>query len=285
MSLDRLTRDEEKEIVEGQGERENAVIDTIVEELASYSKLHAIQNLAQQEVDVYTDKSENVLLNAPLPNSNVVGQPSPEQYHTAEGVSLGLVAESLSENERPRSMSLDCTADANNVTLTIAAAGEAAVSGVVFQAVADSAPLQDDFAYYVNDGVYGAFNNLMFDHANVRPRVLQSRLSRAHKVVSKDDDVHVIASDSEEDMEEPKRKNLYASTVFGPTCDSIDVICRSVLLPKLSIGDWLYFQNMGAYTCAAASDFNGFQPTEKFYVCSVLHASSKNTMFIWGEAA
>jgi hypothetical protein len=62
---------------------------------------------------------------------------------------------------------------------------------------------------------------------------------------------------------------LFASTVFGPTCDSIDVIARSVLLPKLQIGDWLYFQNMGAYTMAAASSFNGFTPTDIFYVCSV----------------
>ena len=32
---------------------------------------------------------------------------------------------------------------------------------------------------------------------------------------------------------------------------------------------WLYFQNMGAYTSAAASSFNGFDPSPKFYVCSV----------------
>ena len=31
----------------------------------------------------------------------------------------------------------------------------------------------------------------------------------------------------------------------------------------------MYFQNMGAYTSAAASTFNGFPTTEKFYVCSV----------------
>jgi hypothetical protein len=29
---------------------------------------------------------------------------------------------------------------------------------------ADASPMQDDFAYYINDGVYGAFNNIMFDH-------------------------------------------------------------------------------------------------------------------------
>lgn len=65
------------------------------------------------------------------------------------------------------------------------------------------------------------------------------------------------------------REELFASTVFGPTCDSIDVIARSVLLPKLKVGDWLYFNNMGAYTMAAASSFNGFVPSDRFYVCSI----------------
>ena len=37
----------------------------------------------------------------------------------------------------------------------------------------------------------------------------------------------------------------------------------------MNVGDWMYFQNMGAYTSAAASTFNGFPTTEKFYVCSV----------------
>jgi len=49
----------------------------------------------------------------------------------------------------------------------------------------------------------------------------------------------------------------------------MDVLSRGVLLPKMEVGDWMYFQNMGAYTSAAASIFNGFPTTEKFYVCSV----------------
>jgi len=88
----------------------------------------------------------------------------------------------------------------------------------------------------------------MFDHAQVRPRVLR---------MSADESI-------------PKEgKSLFASTVFGPTCDSIDVIARSVLLPRLKVGDWMYFANMGAYTMAASSSFNGFTPSEKVYVCSV----------------
>ena len=41
------------------------------------------------------------------------------------------------------------------------------------------------------------------------------------------------------------------------------------ILPKLKVGDWLHFQNMGPYTSAAASSFNGFGPSPKFYACSV----------------
>jgi hypothetical protein len=59
-------------------------------------------------------------------------------------------------------------------------------------------------------------------------------------------------SPDDSDEEKQQERALFASTVFGPTCDSIDVISRSALLPRLSIGDWMYFQNMGAYTMAAA---------------------------------
>lgn len=59
-----------------------------------------------------------------------------------------LVAAGSAEAEDEHSSSL----------LTLAAAGEAAVNGVFLQAVCDSAPLQDDYGYYIADGVYGAFN-------------------------------------------------------------------------------------------------------------------------------
>ncbi|EED95030.1 ornithine decarboxylase, partial [Thalassiosira pseudonana CCMP1335] len=134
-------------------------------------------------------------------------------------------------------------AASSTLVASVVSVREAAVSGIVRQAIADSVqPLQDDFAYYINDGVYGAFNNLLFDHATV--------------------------VDEEADETSPQDETLYPSTVFGPTCDSMDVLSRGVLLPKMAVGDWMYFQNMGAYTSAAASTFNGFPTTEKFYVCS-----------------
>ena len=112
----------------------------------------------------------------------------------------------------------------------------------------------------------------MFDHAHVRPRVFHKESVEENEVTVKTANGFMKLESSGDNSDEDangKNRELFASTVFGPTCDSIDVIARSVLLPKLSVGDWMYFQNMGAYTMAASSAFNGFAPSEKFYVCSV----------------
>lgn len=34
------------------------------------------------------------------------------------------------------------------------------------------------------------------------------------------------------------------STVFGPTCDSLDCVCKDVPMPLLDVGDWLFFPDM-----------------------------------------
>eukprot|EP00300_Choanocystis_sp_HF-7_P000869 c10722_g1_i1.p1 GENE.c10722_g1_i1~~c10722_g1_i1.p1 ORF type:complete len:466 (+),score=62.44 c10722_g1_i1:52-1449(+) len=100
-----------------------------------------------------------------------------------------------------------------------------------------------DILCYLSDGVYGSFNNIIFDHAKVSPQVLRSESAQQSREVAK-------------------------YTLFGPTCDSVDVICKGVELPKLGLGDWLYFSNMGAYTSASASEFNGFKLAAKRYVYS-----------------
>jgi ornithine decarboxylase len=51
---------------------------------------------------------------------------------------------------------------------------------------------------------------------------------------------------------------LFDSTLFGPTCDSFDVIEEDILLPELEVGDIVYIENFGAYTSASASSFNGY---------------------------
>ena len=47
--------------------------------------------------------------------------------------------------------------------------------------------------------------------------------------------------------------------MVGPTCDSFDKISLSVQLPgNLEIGDYLLTENIGAYSTASSTNFNGF---------------------------
>lgn len=60
--------------------------------------------------------------------------------------------------------------------------------------------------------------------------------------------------------------DLVPSSVWGPTCDSIDCVCPVAQLPRtLEVGDWLGFEEMGAYTICAASQFNGFRSSLVHY--------------------
>ena len=60
---------------------------------------------------------------------------------------------------------------------------------------------------------------------------------------------------------------LYNTSLWGPTCDGLDKIC-DVVMPELAVGDWLYFDNMGAYTVSAFSSFNGFLRPKIYYCVS-----------------
>ncbi|KAJ5067723.1 ornithine decarboxylase 1-related [Anaeramoeba ignava] len=95
------------------------------------------------------------------------------------------------------------------------------------------------FQYFISDGLYGTLNNVVFDHYD--PRIYIYR-----KIQSEEE--------------------LYESSLFGPTCDSIDCIKKSLLLPELDIGDWIIFYDMGAYTTAATTRFNGFNEYDFKYI-------------------
>jgi len=60
------------------------------------------------------------------------------------------------------------------------------------------------------------------------------------------------------------------STVWGPTCDGLDKVCESVLLPDdLSARDWLVFSNLGCGGFGGGlglgTAFNGFDPPDVAY--------------------
>lgn len=111
----------------------------------------------------------------------------------------------------------------------------------------DPAPSPSDqpaVMYYINDGVYGAFNCILFDHQVVHPYVLSMNGS-----------FHISEAEK-----------VHLSSVWGPTCDSIDCVSSRTTLPVgLQVGDWLGFDNMGAYTVCAASQFNGFEVSKVIY--------------------
>ncbi len=90
--------------------------------------------------------------------------------------------------------------------------------------------------YYLDDGVYGSFNGLMYDDAAYP--------------------LYVEARDGQ----------WRTSVLAGPTCDSIDVIAEALLLPELAEGDLVVARMMGAYSWAAASEFNFFRRAQFFVV-------------------
>jgi diaminopimelate decarboxylase len=56
----------------------------------------------------------------------------------------------------------------------------------------------------------------------------------------------------------------YTSTVWGPTCDGLDRVCRDIPLPRLERDDWLVFPNLGC-PGGLGTAFNGFEPPDTAY--------------------
>ncbi|CAG9793024.1 unnamed protein product [Diatraea saccharalis] len=109
--------------------------------------------------------------------------------------------------------------------------------------------------YFINDGVYGSFNCVLYDHQ------------------------HVVA-----ETLEPKPEKPQPCSVWGPSCDGLDCVLPSTYLPPIAVGEWLIFRDMGAYTLPVASAFNGF-PVPKIRavidssVCHECHKYSKMDLF------
>lgn len=109
------------------------------------------------------------------------------------------------------------------------------------------------FLYYVNDGVYGSFNCKMFDYYHPNPVPVEQFFHPSEETTS--------AS--------PKSVATSPSTFFGPTCDSLDKIVEDHPIRELQIGEYVAFENMGAYTSSAATEFNGCRLAVKQYIHSL----------------
>ncbi|MFT3868192.1 MAG: type III PLP-dependent enzyme [Nibricoccus sp.] len=111
----------------------------------------------------------------------------------------------------------------------VATAGYA-VSSVVGKAVRDGKP-----CYYINDGVYHTYSGVIFDHCHYPIKAF-------------------------------KKGATQISAVFGPTCDALDVVSMAENLPALERGDLVYSTNIGAYSHASSTYFNGFPPATVVHV-------------------
>lgn len=101
---------------------------------------------------------------------------------------------------------------------------------------------------YINDGVYGNMNCILFDHQNPVAHVLRHDGQIYYDGKKVDDE--------ETDIQGTVRR--YAFLIWGPTCDGLDCIStRTEFATNIHVGDWLYFPNLGAYTLAATTSFNG----------------------------
>jgi len=95
---------------------------------------------------------------------------------------------------------------------------------------------------YINDGIYGSFDEQRFagfDEDYPPTAVTLDGRSKARVLNGE---------------KRPFR-------VYGPTCDSQDVLPRPQMLPdSIANGDFIVFDAMGAYTVSSRSSFNGYYP-------------------------
>jgi len=91
--------------------------------------------------------------------------------------------------------------------------------------------------YYLSDGVYKSFSNTIFDYA--KPVFIPFN---------------------------ERNEKTYHCILYGESCDSLDIISKECQLPSLAIGESIVVQNMGSYTLASATEFNGFTKPELYYI-------------------
>jgi ornithine decarboxylase len=111
----------------------------------------------------------------------------------------------------------------------VASAGSA-VSKIIGKAMRN-----DKLCYYVDDGVYHTYSGVIFDHCTYH-------------------------------MKSFKKGSTQLCAVFGPTCDALDTISLAEQLPDLQLGEYLFSENIGAYSAASSTHFNGFPPATVVHV-------------------
>jgi len=89
--------------------------------------------------------------------------------------------------------------------------------------------------YYIDDGVYHTYSGIIFDHCHYPVRAFREGPTQI-------------------------------CAVFGPTCDALDTLSLAEELPDLDLGDLVYSVNIGAYSHASSTWFNGFPPAKVVHI-------------------
>ncbi len=111
-----------------------------------------------------------------------------------------------------------------------------ATAAVLVSEIVGKARRDGKVFYYINDGVYHTFSGVVYDHWTPNFQSVK-----------------------------PGKEEICA--VVGPTCDSFDKISLSEQLPgDLQIGDYLCTENIGAYSIASSTKFNGFDGAKIFHL-------------------
>jgi ornithine decarboxylase len=134
------------------------------------------------------------------------------------------------------------------------------------------------YKYYLNDGVYGSFNSIMYDYQKPVARTMEEAFApplvevevehSSHSFLGAPSHTRIGLKAGMHASSTQRRVLTFRSTIFGPTCDSLDTLVEDVHIRELHYGEWLCFDNMGAYTTAAASTFNGVPLPHKAFIHS-----------------
>jgi ornithine decarboxylase len=133
---------------------------------------------------------------------------------------------------------------------------------------------QQQQALYVDDGVYGTFNNIVYDHYHpTTPIVLPMRknLYSKAKATAAAAATAVVVVVEDDESKKSGSNMMMPTAVFGPTCDGLDQLCdsQSCSMPRVEVDDWLLWECMGAYTHTAAFDFNGYDHRPRTHIVSI----------------
>ena len=112
----------------------------------------------------------------------------------------------------------------------LVATAATSVARIIGKAVRDGKP-----CYYIDDSVYHTFSGIIFDHCQYHLKAF-------------------------------KKGKTDICAVFGQTCDGLDTISQSEELPDLEIEDLVFAENIGAYSNASATWFNGFPPAKVVHI-------------------